>query len=38
MRARQEKPESQLRFYLVVAVLCIFLVLLVGRVLARRLP
>ena len=36
MRARQKKPESQLRFYLVVAVLCIFLVLLVGRVLSLQ--
>ena len=36
MRARQKKPESQLRFYLVVAVLGIFLVLLVGRVLSLQ--
>lgn len=36
MRARQKKPESQLRFYLVVAVLCVFLALLVGRVLSLQ--
>jgi cell division protein FtsI (penicillin-binding protein 3) len=36
MRARQKKPESQLRFYLVVAVLGIFLALLVGRVLSLQ--
>ncbi len=36
MRARQKKPESQLRFYLVVAVLCILLASLVGRVLSLQ--
>tara|TARA_R110001592_G_scaffold363371_1_gene685662 strand:- start:284698 stop:286422 length:1725 start_codon:yes stop_codon:yes gene_type:complete len=36
MRARQKKPESQLRFYLVVAVLCVLLLLLVGRVLSLQ--
>jgi cell division protein FtsI (penicillin-binding protein 3) len=36
MRARQKKPESQLRFYLVVAVLCILLAMLVGRVLSLQ--
>lgn len=36
MRARQKKPESQLRFHLVVAVLGIFLALLVGRVLSLQ--
>ena len=36
MRVRQKKPESQLRFYLVVAVLGVFLALLVGRVLSLQ--
>ena len=36
MRARKKKPESQLRFYLVVAVLGVLLALLVGRVLSLQ--
>lgn len=36
MRARKKKPEAQLRFYLVVAVLGVLLALLVGRVLSLQ--
>jgi cell division protein FtsI (penicillin-binding protein 3) len=36
MRTRKKKPEAQLRFYLVVAVLGVLLVLLVGRVLSLQ--
>ncbi len=35
-RARQKKPDSLIRFYLVVAVLCTFLALLVGRILSLQ--
>lgn len=36
MRAQRKKPESQVRFYLVVAVLCVLLASLVGRVLSLQ--
>jgi len=36
MRTRRKKPESLLRFYLVVAVLCMLLALLVGRILSLQ--